>query len=138
MSFGRDFAIEMQGVASSLLSQFDGREGTSRIAIIVQGDKTFNETTAEYEFGPDVTYFLTGVQKTVSAGLVDGTTIQSGDQMITASIEVVDAAGAKVNYVPRVKDKVLMDGVTWSIVNAPHVNYTGNNLYILYKMQLRK
>lgn len=132
------FATKMQGVNNKLCAKFDERKGNDRLAIIKQGDQTFNMTTGETEFGPDVKYFLTGVQINALAGMVNGTTIQQGDMSITASTIVKDELDATVDYVPRVNDKMLIDGVEWSIEDAPHVNYTGNDVIVSFKMTVRK
>tara|TARA_R110000744_G_scaffold14616_4_gene41441 strand:- start:630 stop:1034 length:405 start_codon:yes stop_codon:yes gene_type:complete len=132
------FASKMQGVANKLLSKFDERTGDDRLAILKQGSVVWNDTKAENEFGPDVKYFLTGTQVNIDAGLVDGSTIKQGDMMLTVSTVIVDSSGTVVDYTPRTADKILIDGVEWSIVNTPHSNYTGNALTVVYKMQVRK
>ena len=132
------FAKKMQGVADKLLTKFDERTGGNRLAILKQGAVVWNDTIAENVIGPDVKYYLTGVQINTSAGTVNGTTIQSGDMFITVSTLIVNSSGATIDYVPRVADKVLIDGVEWSVVDTPHANYTGNNLIVAYKLQVRK
>ena len=132
------FATDMQQVATELLTEFDERTGDDRMAILKQGDIVWDEVKAEDVIGPDVKYFLTGVERTNLNGLVDGTTIQQGDELITASTRIVDESNNVIDYVPAVKDKILLDGVQWSIVDTPHVNYSGNNLIIAYKMQVRR
>jgi hypothetical protein len=108
------------------------------MAILKQGEQVWNASIGEYEIGPDVKYFLSGVERTNLNGLANGTTIQQGDELITASINIVDESGDKVDYVPKVNDKMIIDGVNWSIIDTPHINYTGNDLIIAYKMQVRK
>lgn len=137
-AFGKNFAIEMQGVATELLTQFDGRDDNERMAILKQGDSVWNPTTGEFEIGPDVKYFLTGVAITASADLVDGTTIQAGDKIIKATVKLEDESGGEVDYIPQIKDKVLIDGVQWSVVANPHADYTGNDLIINYNIQVRR
>jgi len=132
------FAEKMQVVAAKLLTKFDERTGDDRLAILKQGDVVWNDTTAENDIGPDVKYFLTGVQINNLAGLVNGTTILQGDMMLTVSTLIVDELGAEVDYTPRVADKMLIDGVEWSIVDTPHSNFTGDALTVVYKIQVRK
>jgi hypothetical protein len=132
------FASEMNAMATELLSDFDERTGDDRLAIIKQGAKVWDNVEAEYVYGADTKYFLTGVSINKLDALINGTTIQAGDMMITASTNVVDESEAVVSYVPAVNDKMLIDGVQWSIVDTPHVNYTGNSLIVAYKIQVRK
>ncbi len=132
------FAEKMQEVASKLLSKFDERTGDDRLAILKQGDVVWNDTTAENDIGPDTKYFLTGVQINNLAGLVNGTTILQGDMVLTVSTSIVDESGVVVDYTPRTADKILIDGVEWSVVDVPHSNYTGNALTVVYKIQVRK
>lgn len=132
------FAERMQSTATRLLNKFDEREGDDRIALLVPGAKVWNGTIGEYEIGPDTKYFLTGVELTPNNNMVDGTTVRSGDEFITASVDVFDESGAKVNIVPKVDDKLLIDGVEWSTVATEHVNYTGGGLIVAFKMQVRK
>jgi hypothetical protein len=132
------FATDMIQVASELLTEFDERVGDDRLAILKQGAVVWNPTLAENVISPDIKYFLTGTQSNIDAGLVDGSTIQQGDMMLTVSRVIVDESGASINYTPRKADKMLIDGVEWSIVDTPHINYTGNDLTIAYKIQVRK
>ncbi len=138
-AYGQNFAKKMRDkVATKLLKKFDGREGNGRLAILKQGDKVWNPTIGEYEIGPDTKYFMFGVQKTVSESMVNGTTIRSGDKVLTVSVYLVDESGALIDYVPQVKDKVLMDGQNWSIVATTNTDYAGADLIINYKIQVRK
>jgi hypothetical protein len=132
------FSKKMQGVNNKLMSKFDERTGDDRLAILKQGTQVWDEIEAEYITGPDTKYFLTGVQINTLAGMVNGTTIQQGDMSITASTIVKDESGVVIDYVPAVNDKMLIDGVQWSIEDAPHVNFTGNNTIVSLKMQVRK
>lgn len=138
-TFGKQFAEKMRDkVATKLLTKFDGRSGGDRMALLRPGTKVWNPTTGEYEIGPDTKYWLTGVERTNLMGMVDGTTIQQGDELITASVVVLDETETQVDIVPKVDDKIILDGVQWSVVDAPHINYSGNTLIIAYKMQVRK
>lgn len=132
------FATKMQGVNNKLLARFDERTGDDRLAILKQGERVWDEIEAEYVIAPDTKYFLTGVQINTLAGMVNGTTIQSGDMSITASTIVKDELDAVIDYVPAVNDKMLIDGVQWSIVDTPHVNFTGNDVIVSFKIQVRK
>ena len=132
------FATEMMDMATEVLGDFDERTGDNRLAILKQGAIVWNPTTGEDEIGASVKYFLTGVERTNLSDLVNGTTIHQGDELITASVKIVDEAGVNVDYVPRVNDKMLIDSVEWSIVAVPHANFTGNDLIVVYKMQVRK
>jgi hypothetical protein len=132
------FAEKMQAVATKLLNKFDERVGDDRLAILKQGSVVWNPVTAENDIGPDVKYFLTGVQKNDMAGLVDGTTVLQGDMMLTVSTVIVDESEIVIDYTPRNADKMLIDGEEWSIVNTPHSNYTGNALTVVFKIQVRK
>ena len=132
------FSTDMQIMATELLGSFDERTGIDKMSILKQGEQVWNPAIGEYDIGPDVKYFLSGVERTNLNGLANGTTIQQGDELITASINVVDELGNKVEYVPKVNDKMIIDGVNWSIIDTPHINYTGNGLIIAYKMQVRK
>jgi hypothetical protein len=134
MSLSKNF----QALSDSLLAKFDERKGDDRMAILKQGEIVWDPIEAKEVIGPDTKYFLNGVQINVSAGMVNGTTIQSGDMMIKASVNMFDEADLPIVYVPRVNDKMLIDGVQWSIVNAPHSNYTGNDVIINYNIQVRK
>lgn len=132
------FATDMNEVATELLTEFDERTGDDRLAILKQGDVVWNPVTAENEIAPDTKYFLTGTQQNDLSGMIDGSTVQQGDMMLTVSTLITDESGAIVEYIPQVEDKVLIDGIQWSIVDTPHSNYTGDNLIIAYKIQVRK
>ena len=132
------FATKMQSVNNRLCARFDERKGNNRLAILKQGTQVWDEIEAEYITGPDTKCFLQGVQINTLAGMVNGTTIRQGDMQVVASTKLVDESGSPVNYVPAVNDKMLIDGVQWSIVDTPHVNFTGDNTIVSLKMQVRK
>lgn len=134
MTFATD-AIEM---VNELIGEFDERTGTDRVRLLKQGDRVWNPAIGDYVIGPDTEYYLKVVTINVSAGMVDGTTIQSGDQIMTVSTSIVDINDVPADIVPLVNDKIVSDGVQWSIVDVPHVNYTGNALTVVYKLQIRK
>ena len=60
-------AKRMQLTNNRLLASFDERKGDDRLAILKQGDKTWNATTGRYDFASDTKYFLTGVQIVAAA-----------------------------------------------------------------------
>lgn len=123
------FANRMQKVATKLLTKFDERE--TPIKLIVLGVGTvFDYYLGEYVTAANTEYDCTGVAITVSQSLVNGTTIQSGDKMVTVSVNV--------GVVPTTADKLLIDGEQWSIVDTPHADYTGIDKAVVYKMQARK
>lgn len=123
------FANRMQKVATKLLTKFDERE--TPIKLIVLGVGTvFDYDLGEYVTAANTEYDCTGVAITVSQSLVNGTTIQAGDKMVTVSVNV--------GVVPTTADKLLIDGQQWSIVDTPHADYTGIDKAIVYKMQARK
>jgi hypothetical protein len=123
------FASRMNKVATRLLTKFDER--ATPIKIIKLGVGTvFDEVLGEFVAVPDEEYAATGVVITISESMVNGTTIQAGDKMVTLS--------TNLGYRPTTADKVILDGEQWSIVDTPHVEYTGRDLPIVYKMQVRK
>lgn len=123
------FANRMQKVATKLLTKFDERE--TPIKLIVLGVGTvFDYDLGEYVTAANTEYDCTGVAITVSQSLVNGTTIQSGDKMVTISVNV--------GVVPTTANKLLIDGEQWSIVGTPHADYTGIDKAIVYKIQARK
>lgn len=130
------FSNRMNKVAARLLGKFDER--STKMAILKQGAKVWDSESAEYVIGADVKYFMTGVEQTISSGLINGTTIQSGDKTLTVSTVLTDIAGAPVDYIPAVSDKVLIDGSQWSIVATEHADYTGADNIVCYKLQVRK
>lgn len=118
------FASKMQGVATRLLTKYD--EAPGRLVLLRVGPPVWDDTLAEMVPGAVEQLPLTGVTVPFSAALVDETTIQSGDvQAIVTSAQE-----------PKAGDKLLIDGVQWSIVGQPLVQYTG--LAICYKIHARK
>ena len=120
------FASDMQEVASELLGEFD--ESNGRIVLVkVGGDPVWNETLGEMVIPASSDIPLRGVTVAFSAAQVNGTTIQQGDVMC-----IVKAGDAEITQ----QDKVKIDGVQWSIVDTPLVDYTG--LTICHKIHCRK
>ena len=122
------FASDMQEVANELLGEFD--ESNGRIVLVkVGGDPVWNETLGEMVIPESTDIPLTGVTVAFSAAQVNGTTIQQGDVMC-----IVQALDPSIGISQQ--DKVKIDGVQWSIVDTPLVDYTG--LTICHKIHCRK
>lgn len=119
-------AARMQKVADRLLIKYDER--VTKIVLVQQSAKVWNATTAEYEFQSDVPVDVTGVAVPYIDSLVDGTTIQAGDIKLTITRAIK----------PTLKDKVILDGVEYSIVSVTPYQYTGAELNIAFAVQLRK
>ena len=120
------FASDMREVASDLLGEFD--ESNGRIVLVkVGGEPVWDPVKAEMVLPASTEIPLTGVTVAFSAAQVNGTTIQSGDVMC-----IVKAGDAEITQ----QDKVKIDGVQWSIVDTPLVDYTG--LTICHKIHCRK
>ena len=119
-------AKRMQNTATRLLSKFD--ESNGRIVLIkVGGEPVWDPVSAEMVLPASTEIPLTGVTVAFSAAQVNGTTIQSGDVMC-----IVKAGDAEITQ----QDKVKIDGVQWSIVDTPLVDYTG--ITICHKIHCRK
>ena len=121
------FAGRMQGVATKLLTKYDeSPSGSRRIKLVRKGVPVWSDEYAEMLPGVDETIDLVGVTVPFSASLVNGTTIHAGDvqAIVTSAVE------------PTMDDKLMIDGVQWSIVAQPLVQYTGTA--ICYKIQARK
>ena len=122
------FASDMQEVASNLLGEFD--ESNGRIVLVkMGGEPVWNETLGEMVIPASTDIPLTGVTVAFSAGQINGTTIQQGDVMC-----VVQALDPSIGV--SLHDKVKIDGIKWSIVDTPLVDYTG--LTICHKIHCRK
>ena len=119
-------AKRMQSTATRLLSKFD--ESSGRIVLVkVGGEPVWDPVSAEMVLPAPTEIPLTGVTVAFSAAQVNGTTIQSGDVMC-----IVKAGDTEITQ----QDKVKIDGVQWSIVDTPLVDYTG--LTICHKIHCRK
>lgn len=122
------FASEMQEVASELLGEFD--ESNGRIVLVkVGGDPVWSESLGEMVIHASTDIPLTGVTVAFSAAQINGTTIQQGDVMC-----IVQALDPSIGVT--LQDKVKIDGVQWSIVDTPLVDYTG--LTTCHKIHCRK
>ena len=120
------FATDMQKVATDLLSKFDER--TTKIQLISPGERVWDAGLGEYVFGADTTIDLTGVATTYNQSLVNETTIRTGDIQLTLTNAV------EVNQ----DDKILLDGVQHSVVSVEPSAYTGKDLTIAYRVQIRR
>lgn len=124
------FASRMEGVASKLLGKFDESDG--RIVLVRRGEAVWDDTLAEMVPGIEEQISMVGVtipvggQVNTPFGLVDGTTVQTGDILVkvTSAVE------------PTLNDKLEFDGAQWSIVAIIPVRYT--NQTIMYTIQARK
>lgn len=121
------FAKRMQGVATKLLTKYDESPSDDRrIKLVRKGVPAWDDTAGEVLPGVDEVIDLVGVTVPFSAGLVNGTTIQAGDVQA-----IVTSATA-----PTTADKLQIDGVEWSIVDRPLVEYTSTA--ICYKIHARR
>ena len=120
------FAAEMKAVSDELLAEFDER--TDKIKLKVTGDSTFNPATGEDEFPAATEYDMTGVATDYNEALFNGTTVQTGDILLTVFCEVN----------PDQSNKVVMDGSEYSIVSVKPSAYTGIDKVINFKVLVRK
>ena len=118
------FAARMQKVAKKLLTKFDESDG--RIQLLNKGAPTWDESLGEYVPGVDELINLVGVTVPFNLALVDGTTIQAGD------VQVIVTSDTQIS----IDDKLIIDGVQYSIVREPLAQYTG--VAIVYKAQCRR
>lgn len=122
------FASDMADVATDLLNEFDEREGDNKIKLKKNSAPVWDEVLGEDVITPLPLVDLTGVAVPYSQGLVDGTTIQSGDIKLTIT------NGVK----PLAQDKILLDGVEYSVVGIDPFAYTGEDQAIAYAVQIRR
>lgn len=122
---------KFQNTATSLLSKFDERVPGVDSIQLEQTPVSFNPITGEDEPGTPVITDLIGV--VVKFGIfftndanINGNTVEIGDQLlkITAAIE------------PLMGDKILLDGLKYSIVSISLSRYT--NQTILYTVHLKR
>ena len=122
------FASDMQDVANDLLGEFD--ESNGRIVLVkVGGDPVWSESLGEMVIPASTDIPLRGVTVAFSSAQINGTTIQQGDVMC-----IVQTLDPSIGI--SLQDKVKIDGVQWSIVDTPLVDYTG--LAICHKIHCRK
>jgi len=125
-------ALKFRNVATKLLLKFDERTpGSSSIQLKQYPPVAFNPTTGEDEFGTPVLIDLIGVsvgfnREYTNSANANGNVIQAGDQMLK-----IDGATE-----PKMKDKILLDGLEYSIVSISPSRYT--NQTILYSVHVRR
>lgn len=122
---------KFQNTATQLLSKFDERVPSVDSIQLEQTPVSFNPITGEDEPGTPVITDLIGI--VVEFGIfftnyanINRNTIQTGDQLlkITAATE------------PLMGDKILLDGLKYSIVSISPSRYT--NKTILYTVHLKR
>ena len=117
-------AARMQKTATRLLGKFDESDG--RIKLVRKGIPTWDNDAGEFLPGIDATIDLVGVTVDFDESEINNTTILAGDvKVIVTSNEPI-----------KLNDKLLIDGIEWSVVSEPKANYTG--IPICYMMQARK
>lgn len=122
------FSRKMQGVGSKLLGKFG-----SEVTLVRAGSKVWDAIKGEYIIGTTSNHALTAVTTPVSKNIargistfMDGTAIESGDMQIICDSKVV----------PSMDDKILFQGVEWSIVGlSPSVV---NDDAVVYFILVRK
>ena len=120
------FAARMQKTANKLLGKFD--ESKTRLALLkLSGPPVWDPVLGEMVTPKPDEIPLIGVTVAYSDSMIDGTTIQAGDVLA-----IVQDGGITVSQ----SDKLLIDGVQWSIVSQPRTDYTGVN--ICHKIHARK
>lgn len=120
-------ATRFQNTANRLLGKFDERESGVDSIQLWRTPVAFNPTTGENEPGTTVITDLVGVSVKFDQEFTNSSdnAIQSGDQLL-----VVTSA-----MTPLMGDKILLDGLKYSIVSISLSRYT--NLSILYRLHLR-
>lgn len=124
-------ATNLEDRASKLLSKFDERISGIDSIQLEQIPIGFNPITGEDEPGTPVISDLIGVvvnftKKHTNAVSGNGNTIQTGDQLLKVSSTVEPTMG----------DKILLDGLKYSIVDISPVRYT--NVTLLYTVHIRR
>ena len=117
-------ADRMRKTATRLLDKFDESDG--RIKLVRKGIPTWDDDAGEFLPGIDTTIDLVGITVNFEDSEVNNTTILSGD------VKVVVTSKEQI----KLNDKLLIDGVEWSVVSEPKPNYTG--IPICYMVQARK
>lgn len=124
-------ALRFQNIASRLLAKFDERTVSVDSIQLEQTPISFNPTTGEDEFGTPVFFNLVGVAVSFSKEhtneiSTNGNVIQAGDQLLKIDSTVE----------PKMDDKILLDGLKYSIVSIDPSRYT--NRTISYTVHLRR
>lgn len=124
-------ATGFQNTATRLLSKFDERVPVIDSIQLEQTLVIFNPVTGEDEPGTPVIIDLIGVsvnfgREYTNGANTNGNTIQAGDQLLKISNRTEPLMG----------DKILMDGLKYSIVSIFPSRYT--NRTILYTVHIRR
>lgn len=129
-------ATKFQNTATRLLSKFDERVSGVDSIQLEQTPVIFNPVTGEDEPGTPVIIDLIGVSvkfgreytngANTNGANTNGNTIQAGDQLLKISNRIEPLMG----------DKILMDGLKYSIVSIFPSRYT--NQTILYQVHIRR
>ena len=124
-------ALKFKNLATRLLKKFDERVIGIDSIQLEQTPVSFNPITGEDEFGTPVLINLVGVvvvfnREHTNTASTNGNVIQSGDQLLK-----IDSATE-----PKMNDKILLDGLKYSIVSINPTRYT--NRTILYTVHLRR
>lgn len=121
------FATDMQAMATELLTEFDERTGDGRIMLIQPGEKVWDDLEDEYVFAEGTETPLVGVATPYDESTINGTTIQVGDVKLTLTNAVEITAESRIR----------LDGKEYSVVMPNAAAYTGKDLTIVYKVQIR-
>lgn len=124
-------ALKFRDVVVKLLSKFDERVLDVDSIQLEQTSVEFNPVTGENELGTPIITNLVGVsvefdREYTNLASTNGNTIQTGDQLL----KITDTVESKMG------DKILLDGLKYSIVNISPSSYTG--LVILYSVHIRR
>ena len=117
-------AARMQKTATRLLDKFDESDG--RIKLVRKGIQTWDNDAGEFLPGADTTIDLVGVTVNFEDSEINNTTILAGD------VKVVVTSNEPI----KLNDKLLIDGIEWSVVSEPKSNYCG--IPICYAVQARR
>lgn len=128
---GLSLALKFRDVATRLLSKFDERVMDVDSIQLEQTSIVFNPVTGEDEPGTPVITNLVGIsvrfdEEFTNSASTDGNTIQAGDQLL----KITDTTE------PKMRDKILMDGMKYSIVSISPSSYTG--LVLLFSVHIRR
>jgi len=119
---GKAFYSRMQDTATRLLNKYDCRKNIA----IVRNTGEINKTEGTFEPSEGESFVVIGVTTPYQSRLINEKTIKTGDIRL-----VIDSA-----VEPNMKDKVLIDGNEYSIVNL--LRYNPGGVGIGYELQLRK
>ena len=124
-------ATKFQNTATRLLSKFDERVLGVNSIKLEQTPVIFNPVTGEDEPGIPVIADVIGVsvkfgREYTNGAKTNGNTIQAGDQLLKITSEIEPLMG----------DKILLDGLKYSIVSILPSRYTIQT--ILYTVHIRR